>query len=54
MLVMPMAFIPIVSLKILIEVVFARNDVDFLLMTSFSPLLHLNILDPLKTRTWVY
>lgn len=36
MLVMPLAFILVVSLKMLIEVLFALNDVDFLLMILFS------------------
>lgn len=54
MLVMPVAFI-LVSLKILIEVVFALNGVDFLLMTFFPPpVYHLNSLDTLKTRSWVH
>lgn len=35
-LVMPLAFILVVSLKMLIEVLFALNDVDFLLMILFS------------------
>lgn len=54
MLVMPMAFILAVSLEILIEVVFALSDVDFLLMALFPPPQHLNISDILKARSWLY